>query len=271
MKSENSRLAQLFLRYASPLAGLRRLPIVGPCLSWAGARIVPRDSLVWAQVRRGPAAGIWLRLNPRTGGDTLDGAGEPEVQSALQKHVVPGMTFYDVGANIGFFTMMAARLAGANGHVIAFEADPEIVARLREHADRNQFSWVRVEGKAVWSEPRTVLFARADPRISPDRGLGHIVDSSGADSAGKDTIQIDAVSLDYYTRTSPAPDFIKCDVEGAEVEVFRGAQRVLAEKRPLILCEIHSEENRRILLDELSRSGYVCKDCGDRHILALPQ
>jgi len=266
VKSANSRLAQLFLRYASPLAGLRRLPIVGPCLSWAGARIVPRDSLVWTQVRRGPAAGIWLKLNPRTGGDTLEGAGEIEVQHALQKHVVPGMMFYDVGANIGFFSMLAARLVGPDGGVTAFEADPEIVARLHEHAARNQFSWVRVEGKAVWSEPRTVLFARADPGVSPDRGLGHIVDA-----AGKDTIEIDAVSLDDYTRTSPMPDFIKCDVEGAEVEVFRGAQRVLAEKRPVILCEMHGEEYRRILLDEFSRVGYVCKNCGDRHILALPQ
>lgn len=266
MKSESGRLAQLFLRYSSPLARLRRLPIVGPCLSWAGARMVPRDSLVWMRVQRGPAAGVWLRLNPRTGGDTLEGAGEIEVQHALQKHVVPGMTFYDVGANIGFFSMLAAQLVGPNGRVTAFEADPEIVARLREHAARNQFSWVRVEGKAVWSEPATVLFARADPRVSPDRGLGHIVDS-----AGKDTIEIEAVSLDDYTRTSPMPDFIKCDVEGSEVEVFRGAQRVLAEKRPLILCEMHSEENRRILLDEFSRFGYACKDCGDRHVLALPQ
>jgi hypothetical protein len=79
------------------------------------------------------------------------------------------------------------------------------------------------------------------------------------------------VSLDDFTRTSLVPDFIKCDVEGAEVEVFRGAQRVLAEKRPLILCEMHGEENRRILVDEFSRAGYLCKDCGDRHILALPQ
>ncbi len=266
MKSESGRLAQLLLRYSSPLARLRRLPIVGPCLSWAGARIVPRDSLVWVQVQRGAAAGVWLRLNPRTGGDTLEGSGEVEVQHALQKYVVPGMTFYDVGANIGFFSMLAAQLVGPNGRVTAFEADPEIVARLREHAARNQFSWVRVEGKAVWSEPRTVLFARADPAVSPDRGLGHIVDA-----AGKDTIEIEAVSLDDYARTSPMPDFIKCDVEGAEVEVFRGAQRVLAEKRPLILCEMHGEENRRILRDEFSRFGYVSKDCGERHILALPQ
>jgi FkbM family methyltransferase len=266
VKSADDQLAQLFLRYASPLAGLRRLPVVGPFLRWAGAQMVPRDSLVWAQVRRGPAAGIWLRLNPRTGADTLDGAGEPEVQAALQTYLRPGMTLYDVGANIGFFSMLAARLVGPKGYVVAFEADPEIVMRLREHADRNRFSWVRVEGKAVWSEPRTVLFARADPAISPDRGLGHVVGS-----VDEHAIEVEAVSLEDYTRMSPMPDFIKCDVEGAEVEVFRGARRVLAEKRPTILCEMHGEENRRMVLEQLSRSRYRCSDCGERHILALPQ
>jgi FkbM family methyltransferase len=184
----------------------------------------------------------------------------------LQEHPVPGMTFYDVGANIELFFLLAVQLVGPSGRVTAFEADPEIVARLREHAARNQFSWVHVKAKAVWSEPRTVLFARADPGVSLDGGLGHIVDF-----AGKDTIQIDAVSLDGYTRTSPTPDFIKGDVEGAEVDVFRGTRRVLAEQHPVILCEMHSEENRRNLLDEFSRLGCVCKDCGERHILALPR
>jgi FkbM family methyltransferase len=264
--SADGPIARMFLRYASPLAGLRRVPVLGSCLRWAGARMVPRDSLVWAQVRRGPAAGIWLRLNPRTGGDVLEGTGEPEVQRTLQELIVPGMTFYDVGANIGIFSMLAARLVGPSGHVAAFEADPEIVVRLREHVERNQFSWVNVNGNAVWSEPREVLFARADPAISPDRGLGHVVEF-----AEKDTIRVDAVSLDDYARTSKAPDFIKCDVEGTEVEVFRGAQRLLAEKRPLILCEMHSGENRRILSDEFSRLGYVCRDCGERHVLASPR
>jgi FkbM family methyltransferase len=266
MSSANGLLAKLFLRYASPLVSLRRLPVVGPCLRWAGLRIVSRDALVWVQVRRGPAAGIWLKLNPRTGRDVLEGRGELEVQHALQRHVAPGMTFYDLGANIGFFTMLAAKLVGATGQVTAFEADPEIAARLREHATRNQFYWVNVEEKAVWSETRTVHFARADPNVSPDRGLGHVV-ASGTDDAFK----MDAVSLDDYAQKTPAmPDFIKCDVEGAEVEVFRGAQRVLAAKRPVIVCEIHGD-NRAAVLDELLPLGYVCTDCGPHHILALPQ
>jgi hypothetical protein len=60
-------------------------------------------------------------------------------------------------------------------------------------------------------------------------------------------------------------------VEGAEVEVFHGAQKLLAEKRPVILCEIHSEANRRALLAELQSFGYTFQDCSSRQLLALPR
>jgi FkbM family methyltransferase len=260
----SDRLAQAFLRYAAPLKSLRRLPVLGDCLSWLGERFVPRSTRTWAQVENGPAAGIWLCLNPRTGLDTLRGASEPEVQDALQRYLRPGMTFYDLGANIGFLSLLAARLVGEQGRVIAFEADPEIAERLRKHVDRNQFRCVTVVEKAVWSETSKVFFEPIDPATSPDRGLGHVVDVSWAN-----TIEIDAVTLDDFARTSPAPDFIKCDVEGAEVEVFRGAHRLLAEKRPGILCEIHSEANREALLAELKRFGYLCEDSSSRQLLAL--
>jgi FkbM family methyltransferase len=207
-----------------------------------------------------------LRLNPRTGSDVLEGKGEPAVQRALQVYVRPGMNFYDVGANIGFFSLLAARLVGEKGRVTAFEADPEVASRLREHVARNCFSWLTVEQKAVWSERGTVIFERSDPRVSPDRGLGRVVKA-----AGPGTLEIEAVSLDEYAATAAAPDFIKCDVEGAEVEVFRGARRILEEKRPGILCELHSEENRRTLLEEFSRLGYACELCDENHILALPK
>ncbi len=260
----SDRLAYVFLRCIGPVKSLRRLPVLGDCLSWLSEKIVPLSTRAWAQVQNGPAAGIWLRLNPRTALDTLRGAGEPEVQDAMQRYLRPGMTFYDVGANIGFFSLLAARMVGEGGRVIAFEADPEIAARLREHVDRNGFRWVTVEEKAVWSEGSSVFFERIDPEISPDRGLGHVVSKASAN-----TIEIEAVTLDDFSRTLPAPDFIKCDVEGAEVEVFRGARRLLGARRPGIVCEIHSETNRRALLADLQGFGYVCEDSASRQLLAF--
>ena len=257
---------QGLLRCVEPLKSLRSMPIVGDCVGWLGNKIVPRGNRIWAQVEEGPAAGIWLRLNPRVALDTLRGRGEPQVQEAMLAYLRPGMTFYDLGANIGFFSLLAARLVGEQGRVIAFEADPEIAARLREHVERNRFRCVTVVEKAVWSEDSRVLFERIDPETSPDRGLGHVVGKASASS-----IEIEAVTLDDFARNAPAPDFIKCDVEGAEVEVFRGAQRLLAERRPRILCEIHSEPNREALLAELKRLGYVWEDGSGRQVLALPR
>jgi len=259
-------LAEFFLRYTWLLAGLRRVPVLGQCVSWAGTKLVPRNSLAWVQVQSGPAKGLWLHLNPRTGKAYFEGSAEQEVQEVMQKQLRSGMSFYDIGANIGFFSLLAARLVGKDGHVVAFEADPEAAERLREHVARNELGWITVKEVAVWSEPRTVFFLRTDPATSPDRGLGHVV----ATGAG-DTIEVEAVSLDDYTGTQPPPDFIKCDVEGAEVEIFRGAKRLLKEKNPRVVCEMHNEENRRILLQEFSRIGYHCTPCSSNHIVAIPE
>ncbi|MDQ1410580.1 MAG: hypothetical protein QOJ41_2315 [Acidobacteriaceae bacterium] len=267
MGFSEGRLGRVFLRFAAPFTKLRHFPVIGPGLRWATAQLIPRDALTWVQVQRGPAQGIWLHLNPRTGRDYFNGDVEPEVQAGLGKYLRPGMTVYDIGANIGFFSLLAARLVGATGCVTAFEADPEIAARLRENVVRNQGAPISVEEKAVWSSSSPVFFARADTGVSPDRGLGHVIDTD-AEKSTSSTIRVEAISVDEYVRQSTAPDFIKCDVEGAEVEVFRGAARLLNEKRPIILCEMHSEENRRTLLQGFAKRGYRCEPCGKNHILA---
>src|SRR5579859_4704181 len=103
MAESGNRFANLLLRFAPSLVGLRRVPALGDFLSWASRRLVPSDSLVWVRIQRGPSEGLWIRVNPRTGQNVQRGIGEPQVQKALVEHVRSGMTFYDVGANIGFF------------------------------------------------------------------------------------------------------------------------------------------------------------------------
>lgn len=267
MNFSEGGLGRVFLRFAAPFTKLRRFPVIGPGLRWASAKLIPRDAMTWVQVQRGPAQGIWLHLNPRTGRDYFNGDVEPEVQDMLRKYLRPGMTAYDIGANIGFFSLLAARLVGTAGGVTAFEADPEIAARLRENVVRNQGAPIFVEEKAVWSSSSPVFFARADAEVSPDRGLGHVIDND-AERSAPSTIRVEAVSVDEYVRKSGAPDFIKCDVEGAEVEVFRGADKLLNERRPIILCEMHGDKNRQTLLKMFENLGYRCEPCGKNHVLA---
>jgi FkbM family methyltransferase len=268
MVESNSRLANLFLRYAASLSGIRRIPVLGDLLSWTSRKLVPRNSLLWVQIQHGPAEGLWIRVNPRTGHNALEGVGEPAVQQALVVHLRPGMTFYDLGANIGYYSLIAAHLVGPSGTVVSFEADPEIASRLRENLVYNKFSHATVEQKAVWSEPTTVSFTRVDRNTSPDRGLGYV---STLASPSANTISVEAVSLDQFVLSHPAPDFLKCDVEGAEVAVFQGAVRLLREKRPILLVELHGQEIHQVLAGEFSLLGYACTNLDENHVLALPQ
>jgi FkbM family methyltransferase len=259
-------IGRLFFRHYQSLRGMGKLPVIGPLLTWAASRAVPRDSRMWMQVKNGPAEGIWLRLNPRTAAETISGLGERRELEIVRDHLRAGMTFYDVGANIGIFSMMAARIVGPSGQVVSFEADPEIAERLREHGRRNSFSWMNVEQKAAWCESGTVMFERVDASVSPDRGVGHVVDSKN-----EHVVTLSAIALDDCSPQYRPPDFIKCDVEGAEGEVFQGARRLLAKQRPRVLCEIHNENSRELVLQEFSRFDYVCENCNENHILALPK
>lgn len=268
MADSNGLLASLLLWCAAPLSGLRRIPVLGDVLSWTSRKLVSRDALVWTQILDGPAKGLWIRVNPRSGQNVRKGIGEPQVQKALNDYLRPGMTFYDLGANIGFFSLMAAHLVGPSGRVISFEADPEIAARLRENLAYNKFAHVTVEQKAVWSEAGTVSFARVDISTSPDRGVGHVATNTLADA---NSITVEAVALDAYTASHPAPDFLKCDVEGAELAVFQGAARLLAGKRPILLVEMHNEENHRALRHKFLALGYACRDLDENHVFVLPQ
>ena len=268
MVTSSPRIANAFLRYALPFAGLRKVPLLGTLLHLTSRTLVSSDTLIWGQIQRGPAAGLWIRVNPRTGTSVLRGEGEPRVQQAFADHLRTGMTFYDLGANIGFFSLMAARLVGLEGRVVSFEADPVVADRLRENLAYNNFRHSAVEEKAVWSESATVSFACADVSASADRGLGYVTTNH---AGAANVIRVEAVSLDDYCVTHPAPDFIKCDVEGAECEVFGGAANTLRQWHPIIVCEMHTAKNQYSLVRYFGDFGYSCRILDQNHVLALLQ
>jgi FkbM family methyltransferase len=131
---------------------------------------------------------------------------------------------------------------------------------------RNGFEHSTVVESAIWRETGTVTFASSDTSDSPDQGTGQITSTA---EPGK-TKSVRAIALDDYVKTASPPDFIKCDVEGAEVEAFRGAIQVLTVNRPAIVCEIHSAENGRVLREDLARFGYSVCDLDENHIGAEP-
>jgi FkbM family methyltransferase len=179
-------------------------------------------------IRYGIGAG--LRFDPSTGypGYIL-GTTEPHEQAIVARYVKPGDVFYDIGANIGFFSTLAGRLVGPMGSVWAFEPHPGSADRARRNAKLNSFDHVTVEQAAVGREGGEARLELGDSsaahRLTP-RGDGP---------------RVRVVSLDAWVakRRAPLPTFIKMDVEGSEIDALNGMIGVIKSALPVILVEIH--------------------------------
>jgi len=187
-------------------------------------RVVGEERRV-VRVRSGAARGARLALNLSREKAYWLGSYEPSVQRFLERNVTPGDVVYDVGAHIGFFSVCAARLGAV---VYAFEPVPENAARLRENVSLNDLE-IHVVEAAVWGEDGSVELVPGDSDF----------ESRAAPGTG-----VPSVSLDSFAEREPEPALIKVDVEGAETEVLRGARRILAQARPVLVCELHGEGRR---------------------------
>ncbi len=152
----------------------------------------------------------------------------------VRRQVVRGMAVLDVGANLGWFTANLARLVGADGRVDAFEPRSDLMDLLTRTIAENRLTNVTTHHFALGSEEcqGQVIWSVHD--VNP--GGTHLVSS---DLAMPDIITQSVIvkTLDSYI--SHHIDFIKIDVEGSEFLVFKGAQRILSEDRPVILVEIN--------------------------------
>jgi FkbM family methyltransferase len=176
---------------------------------------------------------------------------EAPVQEFMRAHVQPGDIVYDVGAHIGFLSLCAASLGA---RVFAFEASPANASRLRRTAELNNVPIEPVEA-AVWDAEEGVA-------LLPGASASEWRPAPGGPTTG--------VTLDGFVASHPAPDLLKIDVEGAEARVLHGARRLLAERRPIVLCEIHGPDTR----DEVLRllSGYRVEPLGSEwRLVAYPQ
>ena len=265
MGARRNRLAELLLRSPLRLRSLKSTPLVGDWIHRLSHRLISSDDRVWAKVRYGPAKGIWLELNPRTGQDYALGRIEAPVQQALAEYLKPGMIFYDLGANIGLFSLLTSRFVGSSGQVFGFEPDPVTALRFRRNVEKNQASNVTVVEAGAGSVTGKFAFLCADG-ASPDRGVGRFV--SGDEKYSGDSLQ--CYALDDFLLQYPAPHAIKCDVEGAEVAVIRGAEKLLTSFRPWLLIEVHSTVNEEEVRKLCSGLGYKTRNIDQNHLVAEP-
>jgi FkbM family methyltransferase len=218
-------------------------------------------------IARGPASGLRI-LAERRSLAWISGRVESEVQAVLTARLQPGGTFLDVGSSVGFFALLAARLVGASGTVVAFEPQPRAAASVRRNAELNGFENVHVVDSAVSSGAGDVLFEDVG------KATGHIAHGE----SGSGGLRVSATSLDAFlsARDELRPDLVKIDVEGHEHDVLVGMETMLLELRPALVIECHGRPGE--LLDLLEAAGYCisvvgstmsARDAESAHLLAL--
>lgn len=248
-----SRLEQLTAGAVSTLQrmGLDRLAYSAP-LRRLGKRLLLRSDGQprVRQIASGLGKGLKLRVLPETPKSYWLGTHEPHMQDALRESIRPGMTVYDCGANVGYFSVMFARLVGDSGRVYAFEPSPASVECLTAARTLNGFRHMEVVPAAVWERRGMLRFVRggADTSLVSDHVEGVFGETQDGAPTPEQLVEVPAISLDefVYVERHPLPDFIKLDVEGAEGRAMSGARRVLAERRPGLLLEIHGAPGREV-------------------------
>jgi len=160
---------------------------------------------------------------------------EREVQGILREMIRPGDIVYDVGAHIGYTTLLFSVLCGPTGHVFSFEPSPISYQRLKRNIDLNGEKNVTLVNLAASDAEGTAL-------ITTDGSCSRIVDDAG--ESGKGFLGISTVCLDdfVYRDLHPAPTFAKIDVEGHAGRCLDGMRRILQEEKPSLLIELHHPE-----------------------------
>jgi FkbM family methyltransferase len=158
----------------------------------------------------------------------LDGLWETTVTGWLQRTLEAGQVFVDVGANVGYFTLLGAQLVGRGGRVIALEAHPFLAELLRRNVIMNgRQEYVTTWQRAAWSEATTLKF-HLRARYSANSSVGSVGPQQLSHLHDEEeVVEVEAVRLDDLLATLSRVDVIKVDVEGAELRAFAGLDRTL--------------------------------------------
>jgi FkbM family methyltransferase len=200
----------------------------------------------------------------------LQGYWEPDLTRFFLHLVKPRMRIVEVGANVGYYTLLACSLVGPEGRVIAFEANPAAATLARRSLSVNGFlSRARIVVMAVTDAPGTATLHRLEHRQG-DSGLFDFSDNQLAFPDDRVTkLEVPATSLDSFLEKDEPIDLIRMDVEGAEPLVFDGMRGIL-ERRPhlKILLEFFPDAIRRsgrdpaVFLGSITAMGFRIQTVG---------
>jgi FkbM family methyltransferase len=216
-----------------------------------------------------------LTLSSAQARSVLRGLHEPQVCEALRRTLPVGGTLIDIGAHIGYVTMIGAGITGQAGTVIAVEPVPSNVVAIRRNATLNEFDHVQViEAAASHSSGQEELITTSDT-------IWTRLASVGEHPGERERTRVRTVAVDDLVDSGDLalPDVVKIDVEGAEMDVLDGMRRTLAARRTTVICEMHGKNEQFVAaMDEL---GYrvtnldgpdpITTAAGNDHALAQPR
>jgi FkbM family methyltransferase len=277
-----SMLIRRLVRLGHPrLRELRAQAVTGRGPRALALRIVVRwlESGV-LRVPQGYAGGLafdlrWLPISHAHLGSIAGGNLESAVQEAMVRHLPRGGVFFDIGANLGFFSLLAAHHSGLEeGRVVAFEAAPDNAEAIRVNAALNRVPNIEVICAAVADRA-----GRGRLQIVDDQSWSKLV-QFGEHPFTERVIDVKCVAIDELVSSGrvPPPTVVKIDVEGAELEVVAGMRETIAAHRPAIICELH--DTHAAFADAMQACGYrvinlegtaPIREAGaSAHALALP-
>jgi FkbM family methyltransferase len=229
-------------------------------LSWIGNRIGKPPG--WERVVRVFAApekfrgmaevclvrdGIVIQVQPAAAvgwNVAFFGTYEPELREIFRAVLPIGGIALDIGANVGWHTLLMARLVGENGRVMAAEANPSVRNRLQDNLNFNRFGQVEVLPYAIADSEGTVDFY--GPEVDDAESANGYVITDGAE-AKNGIIRVETRRIDSIVSAVKIDrlDLVKIDVEGFEWPVLRGGEQTIAKLRPHIIFEYDAESSPR--------------------------
>jgi FkbM family methyltransferase len=201
-----------------------RYPLIGRWIN-SVAQYLVKDG----NIQRGAGKGLYFDARGCNPG-YLAGTSQPLEQDLVMRFSRPGNVVYDLGANAGFYAVIAARSVGSQGRVYAFEPTPTLAERVRTNAARNRLANIEVVEAAVSNIDGEIQFGVVGP-LSVSNSI-RAVGNAG-------TTVVSCLRLDSFCLDHPHPDLMLIDIEGAELDALEAALEMIRTKHPVIMVEVH--------------------------------
>jgi FkbM family methyltransferase len=199
---------------------------------------------------------------------------DPVMSSMMKAHITEGSVCWDVGTERGWFSLLMGRLVGPGGRVDGFEAFPPNFKKLQENIELNNFHWVHPHNLAVSDHAERMFFVPPSNEVTNHSGLEDCNNGVGylTSDNSPGSIEVSTCTLDEQASEMKLDrlDFIKIDIEGAEVAALRGARETIIRFQPKIAVEYNRKAALRArtsmqelddLLEGYGYDRYVYEGC----------